>query len=279
MSETIYVARDGKQFGPYSEEEVRSNLKTGDVSLDDLAWSEGATDWVPLSKLLGVSAPPPLPTISTPSDAALNTTDASKTPQVRENQSQLKKPSILNSKLSWKTNPKQIIFAAVFGMIALLVFCYFAYPAIQALNGYNATMESITADNKHMSASMEKSIAQSQAKLDEVEMRIKEEEKNKTRSRSSPSSLHKVEYRISGTVEKVTVSFYNEQESLAQQSNVDVPWTLSFQAKTGQAAILSATNVGQSGSVICTIYIDGIAIKSTTSSGAYVTAVAETNVP
>ncbi len=51
----IVVHRDGAQFGPYSLEEVRTALARGELRADDLAWQEGAADWVPLGSLLGLT--------------------------------------------------------------------------------------------------------------------------------------------------------------------------------------------------------------------------------
>lgn len=41
----IYVNRNGQQFGPYSEEQVRENLAIGMLSPDDLAWHKGLAEW------------------------------------------------------------------------------------------------------------------------------------------------------------------------------------------------------------------------------------------
>lgn len=56
----IHIARDGKQLGPFSLEEVNRQLAAGMLSLSDLAWYEGAAGWAALSTVpgVGVSAPP-----------------------------------------------------------------------------------------------------------------------------------------------------------------------------------------------------------------------------
>lgn len=51
-----HVAKNGEKSGPFEKEEVLRRLVAGELSGDDLAWSEGMTDWEPLSKLI----PPPL---------------------------------------------------------------------------------------------------------------------------------------------------------------------------------------------------------------------------
>jgi hypothetical protein len=60
----IHIARDGKQLGPFSLEEINRQLAAGTLSLSDNAWYEGAAGWMPLSSVPGVtgvtSATPPV---------------------------------------------------------------------------------------------------------------------------------------------------------------------------------------------------------------------------
>ena len=51
----IHIARDGKQFGPFSLEEINRQLAAGTLSLSDNAWYEGASGWAPLSTVPGVT--------------------------------------------------------------------------------------------------------------------------------------------------------------------------------------------------------------------------------
>lgn len=46
-----FIGKDGKQLGPFSDEQVRAMLKTGEISYDDLGWHEGMTQWKPLRSL------------------------------------------------------------------------------------------------------------------------------------------------------------------------------------------------------------------------------------
>ena len=67
----IHIARDGKQFGPYSVAEVNDYLGTGFLKPDDIAWHEGMAEWAPLNTIQGVNAPqgarrPPPPSRPTP---------------------------------------------------------------------------------------------------------------------------------------------------------------------------------------------------------------------
>lgn len=55
----LYIHRGGQQFGPYSLEVARDYLGAGNLSPSDLAWYEGATDWVPLSQVAGITAAVP----------------------------------------------------------------------------------------------------------------------------------------------------------------------------------------------------------------------------
>lgn len=62
----IYVTQNNQRLGPYSQEEVRNLIYSGDVQRSSLACREGATDWVPLDTLLtpqgavSAAAPPPV---------------------------------------------------------------------------------------------------------------------------------------------------------------------------------------------------------------------------
>jgi hypothetical protein len=50
--QTFYIARNGKQEGPFTENELRAKVEAGDVSKLDHAWTDGLTEWVILSELL-----------------------------------------------------------------------------------------------------------------------------------------------------------------------------------------------------------------------------------
>jgi hypothetical protein len=52
----IHIARDGKQLGPFSLEEINRQLEAGTLSLSDQAWYEGAAGWAALSTVPGVRA-------------------------------------------------------------------------------------------------------------------------------------------------------------------------------------------------------------------------------
>jgi type II secretory pathway pseudopilin PulG len=51
----ILVSRGGQQLGPFSLDELRGALASGQVSHQDLAWWEGAPSWVPVSQVAGLN--------------------------------------------------------------------------------------------------------------------------------------------------------------------------------------------------------------------------------
>ena len=64
MSETIYIARDGQQDGPYTREQLGQMLSSGAIPGDSLCWHEGLSEWAPLNEAFpdlgaGQQLPPP----------------------------------------------------------------------------------------------------------------------------------------------------------------------------------------------------------------------------
>lgn len=64
----FFVTREGKEFGPYSLEDVQGYLETGFLKSSDLGWCDGMQDWKPLNTIEGVikqkntgRPPPPRP--------------------------------------------------------------------------------------------------------------------------------------------------------------------------------------------------------------------------
>ena len=69
----IYILREGKETGPFSEDETQRMLKQGEALINDLAWRPGMPEWIPLHTVLypasaSVSAPAPQ---SAPAEEAL----------------------------------------------------------------------------------------------------------------------------------------------------------------------------------------------------------------
>ena len=48
-----FVKRDIQEYGPYTLAELQRYTSTGNVLLTDLCRSEGMTDWVPVSQVIG----------------------------------------------------------------------------------------------------------------------------------------------------------------------------------------------------------------------------------
>jgi hypothetical protein len=53
----IHIQRDGQQFGPYTLEDLNQYLADGSLLPSDLAWYEGATNWVHMNQVPGVVMP------------------------------------------------------------------------------------------------------------------------------------------------------------------------------------------------------------------------------
>src|SRR5260221_12707881 len=61
-----FIKRELNEYGPYSLADLQKYVASGNVLLTDLCRSEGLTDWVPVSQVLGnipvpVAAPTPQP--------------------------------------------------------------------------------------------------------------------------------------------------------------------------------------------------------------------------
>jgi crotonobetainyl-CoA:carnitine CoA-transferase CaiB-like acyl-CoA transferase len=83
------------------------------------------------------------------------------------------------------------------------------------------------------------------------------------------SGAHSIRYEVTGSASSVSVTYQNEQGGTSQQAAVPIPFSYSFTANAGAFLYISAQNQGADGAETCTIYIDGVAVKSGTSSGAY----------
>lgn len=71
MAEQWYYARNGKQHGPLTDEELKQVAIKGDLSAADMVWKEGMAEWAAASTIKGLlpaSVPPPIrpPVLQTP---------------------------------------------------------------------------------------------------------------------------------------------------------------------------------------------------------------------
>src|ERR1051326_6899708 len=48
-----FIKREEKQYGPYSLADLQKYVASGNILLTDLCRSEGLTDWVPVSQVIG----------------------------------------------------------------------------------------------------------------------------------------------------------------------------------------------------------------------------------
>ena len=61
-----FVKRGEERFGPYSLSDLQKYVQSGNVVVEDLTQSEGMTEWVPVSQVLGnIPAMPAAGTFST----------------------------------------------------------------------------------------------------------------------------------------------------------------------------------------------------------------------
>lgn len=57
----IFISRNGSQFGPFTEEQIKGKLISGEVQPTDQAWHEGSDVWRPVSEVTGaVHISPPV---------------------------------------------------------------------------------------------------------------------------------------------------------------------------------------------------------------------------
>jgi general secretion pathway protein G len=58
----IYIHKNGQQLGPFDESQISDGIKNGQFTLEDLSWSEGQVEWVPLRILWQIPQTfPPVP--------------------------------------------------------------------------------------------------------------------------------------------------------------------------------------------------------------------------
>jgi len=88
----------------------------------------------------------------------------------------------------------------------------------------------------------------------------------------SSTSAVRVEYELTGTASKVSVTLNNATGGTEQFSDVYIPHTYTFEKYTDWFLYVSAQNLGDSGSITVTIYLNGEVVATSTSSGAYVIA-------
>jgi hypothetical protein len=98
MSKQYLIVRNGEQAGPYTLEQIQQMQADGQLLPSDMAWTEGQTDWLPLSQIIGNTLPPSPP----PAEEAKKT---GKSPLVvRIILGVLLVAAIVIASLSWRAN-------------------------------------------------------------------------------------------------------------------------------------------------------------------------------
>lgn len=54
MTQDLYLLKDGRPTGPFSSDDLRSWFKQGLITDRDVVWYDGLSDWVSVSKYLGL---------------------------------------------------------------------------------------------------------------------------------------------------------------------------------------------------------------------------------
>lgn len=90
-------------------------------------------------------------------------------------------------------------------------------------------------------------------------------------SRPSEKTSYKVKYEIPGTATSVSITLQNAQGG-TEQGDYKVPFSQIFTFQSGEYVYISAQNNDDHGTVTCKIYVDGVEVKSSTSTGAFVIA-------
>jgi GYF domain 2/Domain of unknown function (DUF4234) len=75
-----YIRRDLNEYGPYTLTDLQRYVAQGNIALTDLTRSEGMTDWVPVSQVIGNIPAPSAPGTAYSAPAAASTSYAGGTP-------------------------------------------------------------------------------------------------------------------------------------------------------------------------------------------------------
>ena len=108
----LLINKDGKQLGPYSLDEARALVLSGQLDATDWAWPDGATDWIHLKDVPGFSSAKPAPPAVMPSAPASPMT------------------AVAPEQELWRGHPSQVLnfsiylFWALVLILALFVFFY-----------------------------------------------------------------------------------------------------------------------------------------------------------
>lgn len=85
---------------------------------------------------------------------------------------------------------------------------------------------------------------------------------------------YNVKYQVTGTAQTVNVTIVNTDVDKSQFKGIPTPWTYTFSSSYDTWVYCSAQNLGTSGSVTVTIYVDDVQFEQSTRTGAYGSATA-----
>lgn len=91
-------------------------------------------------------------------------------------------------------------------------------------------------------------------------------------SPNKPSQYAKVEYNVTGSASRASMTYATSNGGTSQQGDRTLPWSFSTTMSAGEFVYLSAQNSGQSGCVNVEIRVRSQYYKSTQSCGAFVIA-------
>jgi Zn-dependent protease len=122
----IYITRNGQKYGPYSLTEAQEHVRSGNLTMSDLAWHEGLPNWIPLNQIPGftfVRPAAPVAPVATTTPEALHRSPA-------QNKSFLQKAGtgiVAIGVLLLKFAGPLLIFLKTGGSMLLSIFVYSAY--------------------------------------------------------------------------------------------------------------------------------------------------------
>lgn len=112
---TWFYSKNGTQLGPLTEQELSEKASRGEVSVSDLVWKEGMSDWKPLGQVAEFSgvvgqAPPPV-NLPTSGNVALAQPPA-------YSSSRMSHPTIPN--YLWQSIVSTVLCCMPFGVVAIV---------------------------------------------------------------------------------------------------------------------------------------------------------------
>ena len=114
------IHRAGQQYGPYTVEQLRQFIASGNILLSDLAWAEGMPAWAPVSQILGGASQSGSAPVSEPRpDSPALAQPASATPAGYAAAPQSSGP--VPPSLHWALVLLITVFCGVFGLIWLFI--------------------------------------------------------------------------------------------------------------------------------------------------------------